>query len=257
MLENDTGISPVFGSFFQSQTHVLEGRLEDASDALREPRTGEAGAPGGALMVDLKRFALALLRKQAGDDDEAHELAEVLAIGSEDPSDLLGFRQAALLEIELGQPSHAESMLPRMTRLAERYPGRFARGAVAHVSGELARAKGRKLEAGLKLDEAVRLWRDVPAVWSLARFRMEGGEVAKALPLYEEILFRKGEILRREPALYWELAQFEIARCLQALGRDREAARRYEEFLRVWRTSGDEELVREAESRRRELRPGR
>jgi tetratricopeptide (TPR) repeat protein/predicted Ser/Thr protein kinase len=253
-LESGDPIGATWAGFYLAQTHVLEGRLEEASEELDEARAGQEVAPGATILVSLERYALALLQERIGDDGEAHELAEALAASAAHPWDLGSLRQAAILEIELGRPSHAESTLQGMTRLAERYPGRFARGMVAHVGGELWRAKGRTPEAGQRLEEAVRLWPDIPALWSLARFRMEGGNAAEALPLYQEILSRRGEILRREPALFWELAQFEIARCLQALGRDREAARRYEEFLRVWKGSGDQDLVREAESRRRALR---
>ncbi len=256
-LENGERIGAAWAGFYLAQTHVLEGRLEESIEELDEGRIGQDVAPGSTHLIRLRRFALALLHKELGDEGKAHDLAEQLAKSVESSWDLLSLRQAAILEIELGRPSHAESILPRLTRLAERYPGRFARGMLAHVSGELSRAKGRAPEARERLEEAVRLWPDVPALWSLARYRMDGGDAAEALPLYQEILFRKGEILRREPALFWVLAQFETARCLQALGRDREAVRRYEEFLRVWKGSGDQNLVHEAESRMGALRIGR
>jgi hypothetical protein len=48
-----------------------------------------------------------------GEDGEAHDLAEELAKSGQDSLDLLSLREAAILEIELGRPSHAESILLR------------------------------------------------------------------------------------------------------------------------------------------------
>ncbi|MGH9334756.1 MAG: hypothetical protein ACRD21_13525, partial [Vicinamibacteria bacterium] len=253
-LENGGGIAAPWARFYLAQTHVLDGSLEDAIEFLNDETSEPEAATGDRLLLSLERYALALLRVRTGDDAGVHEIAEALAGSAAQPWDLGSLRQSAILEIELGRASHAESTIRRLTALAERFPGRFARGMVTHAEGELARAKGAREEAKDKLEEAVRLWPDVPLLWSLARFRSEGGDAAHALPLYQEILFRKGEILRREPALFWVLAQLETARCLEALGRYREAARRYEQFLLIWRQSGDQSLVREADSRLRQLR---
>jgi tetratricopeptide (TPR) repeat protein len=173
------------------------------------------------------------------------------------PLDLKHLRNAALLEVRLGDLSRARQLLARIEALRDSYPGYLSRGFAAQVRGEIEGAAGNLETARDSLEEASREWRDPKTLESLARYWSGRGRCDRAAPLDEEILSKKGWILHEFFTGEWIESNLELARCDRQLGKTAEAREHYREFLRLWREADrDAPLLQDALRELRQLPPG-
>ena len=147
---------------------------------------------------------------------------------------------------QMGQIALAAQVLGRLEDFVESgFGGRFFTGAVLHIKGEIARARGEKELARRYLDESATQWVDVLTLWSLSRVSEDLGDFHYARRSYREILDRQGETLRAHFPALTNLALAGAIRSELALGNREQARKDYEQFFKTMGTNSPElELVR-------------
>ncbi len=242
-----------WGRLYEAQSLILEGKLEEASRQLENDAWTHLKTENRDTYARASSW-LARLYLMEGQPKRA--LAQLGSLGAQgaSPSNLAALRTAAVLLAEMGEYAHAERIAGHLDDLAAQFPTMLCQGIAAHVRGELDRATGRWAAAERNLERARTLWGDVPTLWSAAQLRDGRGDCARALPLYQEILNRKGTVLRWEFSGILALSHLQAGRCQVKLGNPQQAAASYDRFLEHWGAgAGDLALVRAAKQERQAL----
>jgi tetratricopeptide (TPR) repeat protein len=244
------------GRLYLAQLSIYEGELEQAAEQL-ESDLGPDLKTGGEYYATIRHYWLARLYLLLGRRRLALDhLDTVLAETRPSPIHLHELRQAGLVLAEMGEVSRGKHVLQQLEQLQSQFPGSFTKGAVAQLRGSLEQAAGHQAEALRDLQQARALWGGVLTAWSLASYWDQRGDYEKALNFYREVLARKGDMMQWDFAGLWVLAHFQAARCHRRLGNDKEAAKLYDEFLRLWgKEANDLPLVKKAKEELRSLRP--
>ena len=241
------------GRLLLAQALVYEGKLREAAAELEsglELDTREHFARDGLIANLFLARTYALL----GEPREAQRHLALMEQLPDLPIFLKNLRGAALVADDLGDRAYLARFLERIEGLRDRFPSDLARGSAAHLRGELERAAGRLETARTALEEARLYWGDPSTLRSLARLWEAEGHCDKAIPLLQQVITRKGRILRDYFAADWVTVHLELARCQKQLGHGAEARASYDAFLELWGTSAaDLPLVRRARAERNEL----
>jgi len=167
--------------------------------------------------------------------------AEALAV-SKDPATLLeGAEVLAMVGAKndamkaLSQWRVALSTQGSTLELSE---GHFVRGAVALANGQLR-------DAIEELPLASKSRENLEAQFLLAHAYMADGQWAGAAKLLSRIIQAKGTILLDYLPSLWPLAHYDLARCYEQLGQQKEALANYSRFLELWNAAdpGIKEIV--------------
>ncbi|MFB3923754.1 MAG: protein kinase [Terriglobia bacterium] len=240
MMKGGGGYYENLARFRLVQLAVLEGKLDASAQQLETDLANDL-KNGNASYVSSRRYWLARVYLLLGQRKSAlAHLDKLIAASRLTPLHMHELRQAALLLAEMGETQRAQPVLEDLEKLQSRFPGDFTRAAVLQVRGALEQAQGKFAEADRHLELARKLWGGVLAAWSLANSFDQRGKYREALELYQEVLARKGDVMNWDFAGLWVLAHARAARCFKNLGNDRESARFYEQFLRLWGTEARE-----------------
>lgn len=229
---------------FLAQSQIYEGDLLGALYKL-ESSQGLDMSQGYDETLATRRHWAARLHLISGHPVEAARWIEDVVDLPVLPTHLPNFRDAAVILAELGELEEARFLLAKIEDLSQRYPSPLSEGMVAQVRGEIARAEGDLEGAAAALTKMH--WNDPSTLRSKARFRIGRERFDQAVPVLEDLLEMKGEILEVYPASLWVLAHLDLARCRRALGETGEARESYLRFLELWGNSKAPEV---AEARR-------
>ncbi|HEX4965786.1 MAG TPA: protein kinase [Thermoanaerobaculia bacterium] len=245
------------GQYYLVQSLIHRGKLQQAARALEADVSLDTQA-GYQRNEMIRNETLARVHLLLGTPEESRRAVGQLESQLADiPLHLKPLRNAALLEVRLGNLPRARQFLARIEALRDRYPSYLSRGFSAQVRGEIEAASGNLAAARDSLETAGREWRDPKTVESLARYWSGRGSCDRAAPLEEEILRQKGWILHEFFTGEWVEAHLELARCDRLLGKTAEARAHYGEFLSLWREADHGlPLVRQAQRELQQLPPG-
>jgi len=238
-----------------AQLLIYEGKLDEAAEQL-ESDLGLGLKTGNEYHAAIRHYWLARLYLLLGRRRFALDhLATVLAETRRSPIRLHELRQAGLVYAEMGEVSRCRRVLQQIEQLQSAFPSNFGKAALAQVRGGLEQVAGKQTEALRDFQQARALWGGVLTAWSLASCWDQRGDYEKALNFYREVLARKGDMMQWDFAGLWVLAHFQAARCHRRLGNDKEAAKLYGEFLRLWgKEANDLPPVKKAKEELRGLR---
>ncbi len=241
---------------YLAQILIYEGKLEPAAEQLESDLTVDSGT-GNEFYAAIRHYWLARLYFLLGRTRPAMAHLDKLVITTRlSPLGLHQLRQAGLVCVENGEASRGRRVLREMEQLQSSFPSNFSKAAVAQIRGGLEQVAGDHARAQRDLEQARSLWGGVSAAWSLANYWQQEGDNEKALDFYREVLDRKGDVLQWDFAGLWIVAHFQAAGCYRRLGNTKEAARLYDDFLRLWGTEASElPQVKKAKEELRGLRP--
>lgn|GEM_PF-3683697 len=220
-------------NLFDGQLAILEGRLEDAIETLRGGIAFD-GQKGYSKNLWLKSYRIGMVSLLSEDPAEAHQSLMDLEALDDVPTYLRALRAAGLLAFRLGETERGEAALERVEALAMEYDSQLAGGFTAHLRGELLAAKGDFELAINSLNDALEAWNDDEIRASLVRLRMHREEWTKARWYLDQILERKGYIVRDEIPTLWVLAHRDRALCNAHLGLEKEARADLDAFKDLW-----------------------
>jgi hypothetical protein len=118
------------------------------------------------------------------------------------------------------------------------------------LHGFEASLKRRPDEAVRLLEQAHSVWPDLLNTWSLAMEKLAAGDAASALPLFGDVIARKGTAMRWEHQVHWLRSLVQAARCYRAMGMQSQAVTLYDRFLGYWGKESDLPLVAQARAER-------
>lgn len=240
----------VVGSVYLAQTLILRGEFSRAIEQLEVVRNRGLQVKDDHRMVRCLSW-LARLYLHLGRQADALRQLQPLADYQASPSRVSELRQAGLLLAETGRLKEAEAVLLRLEQISRDAPSSRNQGIAAQLRGELEWRGGRTTHAQKHFELARAKWDDPLVLWSLARFLEARGNLKGALSLYQEVVARKGTILRYECGDLWVLANLQAGRCHLRMGNRLEADRYYGEFFRHWEPGGSElEVVKQARRER-------
>jgi tetratricopeptide (TPR) repeat protein len=226
------------GRLYTSQSLIYEGQLEQAARSLESDLVLDPGS-GAGRFAGARRYWLAEIYRLLNQKEKALAHARILAAGEPSPTRLHQLRTAGLLYARVGERELARGVVERLERFQASSSSEVVSATIEQLRGELAWQEGRAGEARNRLQRANALWPFPSTTWSLATFLEGQGEHEQALALYDEIIRRKGHILRWDPASLWVLAHLHASRCLEALGRFPEASRYRDTFFALWARLAD------------------
>jgi serine/threonine-protein kinase len=233
------GVYSCWGRLYEAQTLILEGQLVEAMEVLEAAEAVHLSSANKYTEM-LGREWLVRIQLLLGERARALTQLGLLRLPEASPAQqaFRAVRKAALLYIEAGAPTLAEPIVHELQTLATRYPNLCLEGLAAHVQGEWERSAGRAETALENLERARSRWADALTIWSLAEYWDSRQRHERALPLYRDVLARKGTIFRMGFSGMWVLANLRAARCEFKLGNLKDSARYYDRFLHHWGRSG-------------------
>lgn len=248
-----------YGYLYKATSLIVAGQLKQAAELLWESLPNDVQQEFGytAARRRILRARLFLLLDEPGRAQRELDSREVTELETI-PTNLRSLRDAALIQIELGNLEAARRLGDDLRGIAAAYPGHLARASAATVAGHLAAARGHKDEAlRLLAEDAFLEWPGPVVLRSLASLWMERGEWAQARFYLLKILEMKGRILDDHFPGDWVVAHLDLARCEVELENPPDASRRYREFLDLWREGDATGLVRAAGAELERLQPGK
>jgi len=232
------GVYEGWGMLYEAQTLILEGKLDAAASLLEASEAVHLSTTNMDTEMRSRewRARIYLLRNERS---RAMTQLGLLHMPDASPAQqvLKTLRKPALLYTELRAPSLAEPIAAKLEQISRQYPNLMTAGVAAHVQGDLDRSASRWDAAYTNLERARARWGDVLTQWSLAEYHDTRQQCDRALPIYREILARKGAVLRSEFSGIWILSHLRAARCLRKLGKLQDAAVSYDKFLHYWGNS--------------------
>ena len=244
------------GQLYLSRILLYEGRLQEATDALRTGLMLDQRM-GSETWTPVRFYLLATTLELQGRIEEARVQARRLqaAAGSgSGPVYIENLRRAGLLECRFGDLHIARQLLERVDQQRTERDSAFNQSAYYHLTGVLELAEGNSGEAIQSLQASVAYFPGYEPYPTLARALAAQGDWQGALDAYEQVLVRKGMIFHDDSPTTWVLAHLEMARLHQHLGNFEQARQAYDEFLRLW-ANADEGLpvLQEARAEREQL----
>jgi tetratricopeptide (TPR) repeat protein len=252
-MSHDGGYWQNIGYRWLPATRIAEGRLKEAASELEAGIDARPRGNDAAMFFKLHNWAAWTYSLE---NDREMALRHLNAVVQEpsSPVNLRDLRSAGVIMIDIGEVGSASRILAAIHDFSQKYKSNLYPGALAHLRGELARAAGDRQEAARQFEQAIKLWPDILALWSAARFYAEIGDFERARSLYNEMLSRKGEIVRWYFPGLIPLAELGRARMESKLGDDKKAAIDYDSFLSTFgRFSPDLTIVKTAQSERRRI----
>jgi len=109
----------------------------------------------------------------------------------------------------------------------------FVEGSLLLAHSQAANAI-EELKQATKTDEG---YPDFEARYLLARAYMDTGQWQDAAQQLTSIAEQKGPVLMDEVGSMWPLSHYDLARCYEKMGRNKEATENYQVFLDLWKAS--------------------
>jgi serine/threonine protein kinase/tetratricopeptide (TPR) repeat protein len=205
---------------------------------------------------DLSRYWLGILEVLFVNPGAALVHAEALAARDPEPYRLTAFRSAAELAYLAKSDATLRRLSQKLNQISEQHPSRRASAIALQADAWASALAGNRDESVRRMQKARDLMGDVPNTWSLAELLRQYGAFAAAIPLYESVIGHKGYALRFDQQASWVCSFIQVARCYRAIGKNGEAAKKYEQFLAHWGGQAQLALVKDALAERDNIKKG-
>ncbi len=234
---------------FEMRALLMAGRLEEAMSLLETEGVVERAGVDAA-NLDMARHFQAQLLLERGNRAGALEAAAELLGRPAVPPFAGAFRAAAETAWEAGDVTALRKATGKIDELKAKFGGTRLAGIGLQLHGFEASLKRRPDEAVRLLEQAHSVWPDLLNTWSLAMEKLAAGDAASALPLFGDVIARKGTAMRWEHQVHWLRSLVQAARCYRAMGMQSQAVTLYDRFLGYWGKESDLPLVAQARAER-------
>jgi eukaryotic-like serine/threonine-protein kinase len=220
---------------------IYQGHLREATDALR---TGMllAEKQHSDTWIPVYRYLLAMVLLHQGRTAEARiESQRLAAAPMQSETQEEEVLRAGLVALDLGDLTTAQALLTNLAKLDQTQDTAYTHACYYNLKGAVELATHKFADAQESQGRSAVYFPLYSAYDQLGRTFEAQHKSKQAAQAYQRFLEFKGEVISDDSPDYWVVANLRLARVLVQAGQPNEAAKYYDQFLRLW-TNADPDL---------------